>query len=215
MGLEAVVVDYGIGNMFSVCRALEHCGVAPLVSSSPQKIARANYVILPGVGAFRDGMAQLSELGIDQALKEAVHNGANLLGICLGMQLLLSSSDEFGITPGLGLIPGRVCAVPSVTEDGVQLKIPHIGWNSLVHAEGKPSWVNTPMDSLPIGASMYFVHSFMAIPDNPAHQLADCIYGRTRVAAVVRNERVWGAQFHPEKSGEVGLVFLRRFFEMR
>lgn len=208
---EVVVVDYGLGNLFSVCRALEHCGAKPLVCADPDVVARSERLILPGVGAFGEGMERLTRLGMADAVKEAATHGAHLLGICLGMQFLLSSSEEFGQTEGLGLIPGRVIAVPKRTTDGISLEIPHIGWNTLFPAEGRPSWLNTPLDRTSAGSAVYFVHSFMAVPDDSSHRLAECVYGDTRIAAVIGCGKIWGAQFHPEKSGEAGLNFLRRF----
>lgn len=208
---EVVVVDYGLGNLFSVCRALEYCGAKPLVCSDPNAVAKSKRLILPGVGAFGEGMKQLTSLGMDDAIKIAADRDAHLLGICLGMQFLLSSSEEFGHTPGLGLIPGQVIAVPRRMGNGVSLEIPHIGWNSLLPAEGQSSWVNTPLNRMPEGSAVYFVHSFMAMPDNSSHRLAECVYGDTRIAAFIGRKQIWGAQFHPEKSGEVGLNLLRQF----
>lgn len=206
-----MVIDYGLGNLFSVSSALDHCGAEPIVCTDPKKVASAERVVLPGVGAYSEGMAQLGKTGMDDAIKQAVGNGAHLLGICLGMQLLLSSSEEFGYTEGLGLIPGKVTEVPPKTADGASLVIPHMGWNTLLPAEGVNTWVNTPLDQMPVGSAVYFVHSFMAVPDNLSHRYADCVYGDTRVAAVIGRDRIWGVQFHPEKSGKVGLNFLRRF----
>lgn len=211
---EVTVVDYGLGNLFSVCRALEHCGATPVVSADPDVVARADRILLPGVGAFGDGMAQLTGRAMDGALKQAVARGAQLLGVCLGMQFLLDSSDEFGLSAGLGLIPGRVIAVPGQQTDGTPHKIPHIGWNALVRAEARASWAGTVLEGLPEGTAVYFVHSFMAVPDDPRHRIADCLYGGHRVAAVIGRDNVWGTQFHPEKSGTAGLTVLRRFIAL-
>lgn len=210
---KVTVIDYGVGNLFSVCGALEHCGVAPLVTGDPDVVCRASKIILPGVGAFGDGMARLSSQGLGEAVTEAVKRGAQLLGICLGMQLLLDASDEFGLTQGLGLIPGRVVAVPEYTVDGKRLKIPHIGWNSLIPSEGRESWRGTILDSLPNDEGMYFVHSFMVNPLDSTHRVADCLYGDTRIAAAIAKDNICGVQFHPEKSGKAGLAVLRRFVE--
>lgn len=213
MSAEITVVDYGVGNLFSVCRALEHCGAKVILATNPDAVRRAPKVVLPGVGAYSDGMASLAEHGMDQAVKEAVDRGSFLFGVCLGMQFLLDESEEFGLTKGLGLIPGKVISIPGKHEGGNKLKIPHIGWNSLVLPSTRRDWNGTLLQSVPIGTSMYFVHSFMAAPSNPVHRLADCVYGDTQVAAIIGRDNVWGAQFHPEKSGEAGLSILRQFVE--
>lgn len=213
MSAEITVVDYGVGNLFSVCRALEHCGAKVILTTDPDVVRLSSKMVLPGVGAYSDGMASLAEHGMDHAVKEAVDRGGFLFGVCLGMQFLLDESEEFGFTKGLGLIPGKVIPIPDKREDGSQLKIPHIGWNSLVFPSARKDWNGTFLQSIPNGTSMYFVHSFMAAPSNPAHRLADCNYGDTQVAAIIGRDNVWGAQFHPEKSGEAGLSVLRQFVE--
>ncbi len=208
---EVTLIDYGVGNLFSVARALEHCGAQVVLSSDPDVVRKAPKLLLPGVGAFGNGMRLLTEKGLDSAVKEAVTQGASLLGVCLGMQFLLDTSEEFGVGHGLGLIPGKVVPIPDHYNDGRRLKIPHIGWSDLRLPDGRESWDGTLLAGTPVGAPMYFVHSFMACPDNPAHRLADCLYGDTVVSAMICRDRVWGAQFHPEKSGEQGLDVLRRF----
>lgn len=214
MGSEVTVVDYGLGNLFSVARALEHCGAKVTVSDNPDIIRSSPKLLLPGVGAFGKGMGLLVEKGLDLALKESVAQGGYLFGICLGMQFLLDTSDEFGIGHGLGLIPGKVKVIPSRREDGGgALRIPHMGWNELQPSVGGGQWEKSPLRTTEIGAPMYFVHSFMACPDNQAHRIADCRYGDIPVAAMIGRDNVWGAQFHPEKSGEAGLKVLRCFVE--
>ena len=215
MSSEITLIDYGVGNLFSVARALEHCGARVIVTSDAEAVRQAPKLLLPGVGAFDSGIRLLAARGLDQAIKDAVGAGASLLGVCLGMQFLLGSSDEFGTTQqGLGLIPGRVVAIPVQDNDGRRLKIPHIGWSNLIPAAGRDNWEQTPLQTTPSGTAMYFVHSFMASPDDPAHRIADCLYGTTRVAAMIGRGKVWGAQFHPEKSGKAGLEVLRRFQEL-
>ena len=214
MSSEVTLVDYGLGNLFSVARALEHCGAIVQVSDNPDHIRRAPKLLLPGVGAFSKGMGLLVEKGLDQALKESVARGGHLFGICLGMQFLLESSDEFGIGHGLGLIPGQVKAIPSQRQDGgATLRIPHMGWSELQPSPGGRNWETSPLRTTKIGTPMYFVHSFMACPDNESHRLADCRYGDIPVAAMIGRDNIWGAQFHPEKSGEAGLRMLRCFVE--
>lgn len=208
---EVAVIDYGVGNLLSVSRALVHCGARANVTADPAVILAASRVILPGVGAFANGMAALRAHGLDQVVRQVAAAGTPLLGICLGMQMLLESSDEFGATDGLGLIPGRVVQIPSYTITGESHKIPHIGWNALVLPAGRSSWDGGLLDRVAAGEAMYFVHSFMAQPTDPAHRLADCLYGGLAVSAAVQRGSVLGCQFHPEKSGEAGLRVLSNF----
>lgn len=208
---EITVVDYGVGNLLSVQRGLEHCGAHVIVTSDPEKILSASRVVLPGVGAFGNAMHALGELGLVNILREIARRDLPLLGICLGMQLLLDESEEFGVTTGLGLIPGRVIPIPTQTADGQLLKIPHIGWNALQIANASGCWDGTLLQDNQPGDAAYFVHSYMSVPNIPAHCIADCDYGGHRVAAVIARNRITGCQFHPEKSGEVGLKILKRF----
>lgn len=208
---EVVVIDYGMGNLLSVRRGLEHCGATVAVTSDPAVILSAPRVVLPGVGAFVDGMAELRRQGLDAVVREVAARGIPLLGICLGMQMLLDESEEFAITAGLGLIPGRVVPVPTTTTDGHMQKIPHIGWNELILPNGRGSWEGTLLHEVKPGEAVYFVHSFMASPSNPTYRIADCLYGGRSVTAAIGRENVSGCQFHPEKSGEVGLKVLKSF----
>lgn len=205
------VIDYGVGNLLSVQRGLEHCGAEVVLTSDPDAVLVAKRVVLPGVGAFANAMQALQERNLVPAIQALAKKGTPLLGICLGMQLLLDESEEFGVTKGLGLIPGRVVPVPMQTTSGATHKIPHIGWNGLVLAEAKTDWQGTLLQGNRQGEAAYFVHSFMAVPADPQHRLADCLYGGHRISAAIARDRITGCQFHPEKSGEVGLRILRRF----
>jgi len=207
------VIDYGMGNLLSVTRALEHCGADVKMTADPDVIRTSPRVVLPGVGAFGDGMAELRRQGLDEVVREVAALGTPLLGICLGMQMLLDESEEFDLTAGLGLIPGRVETVPAKTANGHPQKIPHIGWNALVLSLGRESWEGTILQEIKLGEAVYFVHSYMALPSSPDHRIADCIYGGMRVTAAIGRDNIVGCQFHPEKSGEVGLKVLRRFLE--
>ena len=233
--INVAVIDYGVGNLLSVSRALLHCGAQVQVTSDPATILAADRVVLPGVGAFANGMAALRANGLDAVVHQVAAAGTPLLGICLGMQMLMASSDEFGATTGLGLIPGRVVQIPGHTTSGAPHKIPHIGWNALVfppvqpsaqpsaqppthppthpstHPPGHASWDGGLLDGITPGEAVYFVHSFMAMPADPVHRLADCLYGGIAVSAAVQRGQVLGCQFHPEKSGEVGLRVLHNF----
>lgn len=200
------VVDYGMGNILSVTRALEHCGAEVTLESNPSLIANAPRLVLPGVGAFGGGMAELQQRGMVEALRDYAASGRPLLGICLGMQMLLEGSDEFGASAGLGLIPGWVRKLPQ--QPGI--KLPHIGWSAINPPQGA-SWEGTLLENLPAGHEMYFVHSFHADPTDPAHRLAETRYGDYAFCSVVKKNNITGCQFHPEKSGEVGLGIIRNF----
>ena len=179
---NVTIIDYGLGNLYSVQRGLEQCGVGVTISADPKVIVGASRLILPGVGAFGNAMQELQRIGLVDAICEFAVSGRPLLGICLGMQLLLDESEEFGVNRGLGIIPGRVVPVPATTTTGEPQKIPHIGWNEL---------------------------------EQPVDCLADCVYGGHRVTSVIRRGNVLGCQFHPEKSGEVGLAILKEFCTVR
>ena len=211
---DVAVIDYGAGNLLSVVRALEHCGATPVSTSDPATILKAGRVVLPGVGAFGDGMAALRDRGLETVLQQVAFTGTPLLGICLGMQMLMDESEEFCVTAGLGLIPGKVIQIPDRGTAGDHHKIPHIGWNELVESSAGKSWSNGPLEDVRPGESVYFVHSFMADPASADHRLAHCIYGGIKVSAVVRRANVVGCQFHPEKSGDVGLRILRTFLQL-
>jgi glutamine amidotransferase len=197
------IVDYGVGNLRSVQKALERVGATAAVTSDPALLDRAQGVALPGVGAFGDGMEHLRARQLVEPVLRQVERAKPLLGICLGMQLLFDESEEMGQHRGLGLLPGRVVRFP----DG-ELKIPHIGWNQLQMGRG-----HTGMDLLAgmrQGAHAYFVHSYYVAPEDPADVLATTEYG-VEFASVVGRGQIWGAQFHPEKSQEVGLRLLQNF----
>jgi imidazole glycerol-phosphate synthase subunit HisH len=211
---EVVVIDYGMGNLLSVSRGFEHCGANVTVTSDPDIILSAPKVVLPGVGAFKDGMAELRRQRLDEVLREVVAQNNFILGICLGMQMLLSKSEEFGMTEGLGIIPGLVLPIPLTTTRGYSHKVPHIGWSNLVFPEGLKSWNGGLLQDVNLGDSVYFLHSFMAVPNDPDHRIANCVYGNTKVAAIIGRDKIYGCQFHPEKSGEVGLKVLRRFLSL-
>jgi imidazole glycerol-phosphate synthase subunit HisH len=196
------VVDYGMGNVRSVLNALERIEAPAELVGEPAAVASAERVLIPGVGAFRDAIAALRERGLAQAVRDAAGAGTPILGVCLGMQLLASRSLEFGEYEGLDLIPGTV----RYLETDPALRIPHVGWNDVD--------VRVPDDPLvrELGdeATCYFVHSYEFVPDDQATVTAVTDYGRP-VTACVGRERVFGAQFHPEKSGEDGLTLLRSF----
>ena len=197
--MKVTVIDYGLSNLLSVQHAFAHFGAEVQVTSSPADVLAADALVLPGVGAFQDGMQGLEQLGLIEPIKQKTAQGTLLLGICLGMQMLFERSFEFGETEGLGLIPGSVRLL-----DAGGLKIPHMGWNDLtvLHPCELTGGTKT-------GDYVYFVHSFCA--DTPEENIScHTVYGE-RVPALVCRGSVYGAQFHPEKSGEVGLNMLKNF----
>ena len=199
-----VIVDYGVGNLFSLRSSLAVIGEESVISSDKAVIERADRIILPGVGAFRDAMEKLRASGLIDALSAAAAKGTLLLGICLGMQLLFDKSYEYGEHEGLGFIKGVVAPIPQA---GV--KIPHMGWNALSFGEKK----HTLFRYLSEGDYVYFVHSYAAVNCGDA-VIARTEYGTPVTAAVARGN-ILGCQFHPEKSGEVGLRILKAFCEIK
>ena len=207
--MRVIIIDYGLCNILSVHNALQHLGVESVVTCDPLDLKDADAVILPGVGAFKNGMTGLRQRGFVDALRSYVRTGRPLLGICLGMQFLMDKSYEFGEHEGLGLIAGEVRPVDNINSDGVPLKIPHIGWNGLLKTSR--GWEGTPFSGLPEGIEMYFVHSFRVVPKDPAHILAETEYGKKRFCSVVAKENIYGCQFHPEKSSANGISILNNF----
>jgi glutamine amidotransferase len=199
------IVDYGVGNLFSLERSFNAIGVEVEITSDPEKIRAAEKILLPGVGAFGDAAEKLRNTGLDKVVVEQAQSGKPLMGICLGMQLLFEESLEYGCHKGLGLIPGRVVSIEQVIPQG--LKIPHMGWNALAFQKDSPLMAN-----IQNGDCVYFVHSFCAVDCGDA-VIAMAEYGAPVTAAVQKNN-VFGCQFHPEKSGAVGLNILRAFAEM-
>ena len=205
------IIDYGVGNLLSVKRGFEYCGAEVILTSNPKQILNSDRVVLPGVGAFPNAMRALGELDLIPVIQELDELNTPLLAICLGMQLLMEESEEFGLSAGLGLIPGRVVEVPVETTTGDFQKIPHIGWSSL-HSSGKAeNWNGSLLENYESGDACYFVHSFMAQPSDERNRVADAMYGGHRISALISKNKITGCQFHPEKSGEVGLKILRNF----
>lgn len=207
---KVTIVDYGMGNVFSVASAFEHAGAQVQLSYDPEVIAKADRLILPGVGAFADGMHELSNRNLIPAIHKFVTSDKPMLGICLGMQMLFDSTEEFGIHDGLGIISGKVCKIPEQKIDGSRRKIPHIGWNKI-----SPSKSAEPLlTAIDHEFYCYFVHSFSAIPQSPEILVADCDYDGYKIAALVRKNMVWGCQFHPEKSSDFGIEIIKNFLKI-
>jgi imidazole glycerol-phosphate synthase subunit HisH len=204
--MNVIVVDYGMGNIGSVCRALEECGANVLVTQDPEDVGKASKIILPGVGAFPDGMAALIETGWDKVLKKSVvEDGKSILGICLGMQLLSTISYEGKNTKGLDLISGKVHRLMPTDSD---TRIPHVGWN-----EVNPCRDVQLMAGISQGTDYYFVHSYHFIPDDDNHIVSTTPYCGGFVSAVC-NKTVYGVQFHPEKSSKAGFRLIDNFLRV-
>jgi len=208
---KVTVVDYGIGNLLSVIRGLEKCGTDVILTDSADLIANADRLILPGVGAFYNGMAALHERMLIEPISIFSEKNRPFLGICLGMQMMLDTSEEYGKHEGLGLIPGEVVTIPNTRENGYSHKIPHIGWNNLLYSSEQTNWKGTILEKIEPNQSVYFVHSFVAKPFENRHILANCDYNGRLLTAVVCSENMYGCQFHPEKSGPIGLKILENF----
>lgn len=211
---KVTIVDYGVGNLYSVQRAFEVCGASDIcVSNNPAEIMSAERVVLPGVGAFADGMRGLRERGLDHAIRDFAKSGRPVLGICLGMQLFATYGEEFGECQGLDLIPGKVQEMPKQTASGELLRLPFIGWSPITnpHATG---WEDSVLRNCGEQDFIYLVHSFQFKPTDCTDLLA--VYRRygVPITAAIRRRNITGLQFHPEKSGKVGLNLLRNFLAL-
>ncbi len=200
-----VIIDYGAGNVKSVEKALQALGESTLVTGDPNMIRNGDHIILPGVGAFGDAMAKLRGSGLDRAVREAVKEGIPFLGICLGLQLLFERSEESRGVEGLGILPGEILRIP----EKPGLKIPHIGWNSLNFVGN-----GRLFQGIEEGAYVYFVHSYYLKAENKDIVTATTNYG-TLIHASVEKDHIFGCQFHPEKSSQVGLTILENFIRIR
>ena len=199
------IVDYGVGNLFSIRCSFEYIGTECKVTSDPDEIRAASKIVLPGVGAFGDAVARLRATGLDKVVIEQANAGKPLLGVCLGMQLLYEKSYEYGEHAGLGLISGEV--IPLTEEKlGAPLKIPHMGWNDLAFLKNSPLLKNISNE-----AYVYYVHSYYASVSQDT--VASSRYGNVEITGLVQRDNVFGAQFHPEKSGKIGLAILQGFAE--
>ena len=208
MGNEIVVIDYGMGNLRSVEKGFERIGRQVTVTGDPAVVAAASGVVLPGVGAFGMAMEHIRAAGLDGVLRDVVAAGTPFLGICLGLQLLFDESDEFGRVGGLGILSGRVVRFfPGGAPAGI--KIPHMGWNRLEKCQASPV-----LRDIPDGEHVYFVHSYYVQPADPTITATTTEYGGFRFVSSVARGTLYACQFHPEKSGAMGLTILRRFAEL-
>ena len=220
---RVAIVDYGMGNLFSVKRACEQVGLSATITNSSKEVHQADATILPGVGAFGDAMAALTELGLVESLRETAASGKPLLGICLGMQLFMTASHEFGQHRGLGIVEGEVVQLEPSRDDGRKLKVPQVGWNR-IHSVGQSvgqtedrqgdpvastSWTGTLLEGLSEGEFMYFVHSFYPKPSQTEVFLSTTRYGEVDFCSSFQQGSVFACQFHPERSGAAGLRIYR------
>jgi len=208
-----VIINTRAANVHSVDKALRKVGANPIITSDPKELASADAAILPGVGASDSVMIALNSLGLTDPVKQFAASGRPLLCICVGLQVLFNSSEE-GNLPGLGLVQGSVKLIPRGMKDklGNNMKVPHIGWNEVRFSDGK-SERNPIFKGIPQGSHFYFVHSYHCVPDEQSEVAATANYGVEVCAAVVRGNVV-GTQFHPEKSGSIGLQIYKNFFEL-
>ncbi len=205
MNKKVTIIDYGLGNLFSVARAFESLGANVCITSNASEIAQAGHLILPGVGAFSKGMQELESRGFIEVIRKYAVSGKPLMGICLGMQMLFETGEENGEHNGLGIIKGRVTKIPAEKN----AKIPHIGWAKIIK-NGNPKI----LEGIGEEHSFYFVHSYRGICENPSDLAAFAIYGENKITASVEKGNVFGCQFHPEKSAESGLQICRNFLEL-
>lgn len=206
---KVVIVDYQLGNLFSVNQALKNIGLDTVISSDPVSLQDADAVVLPGVGAFGDAMDNLHRLNLTQPLLRFIESGKPFLGICLGLQLLFTESEEFGSSKGLNIIPGKVKRFANNDLEGNTVKVPQIAWNRIFPGNG--GWKNTPLEGIQEGEYMYFVHSFFVEPENEQVVLTKTTYKNTRYVSGILKDNIFACQFHPEKSAGEGLKIYQQW----
>lgn len=207
---SVAIIDYGVGNLFSIYQALRKVGTQPTITQDSEIILNSDYCILPGVGAFGKGITKLKKLSLDLVLHDVVQRGKPLLGICLGMQFLVEHSEELGHHQGLGLIAGHVEKINPLQG----YKIPHIGWNNILHPSSSKDWTHPILNNISNGVEVYFVHSFGIQVKNTENQLSITRYGEYQFCSSIFKDNIVGFQFHPEKSGRVGLAILKNFVNL-
>ena len=211
MAKKIVIVDFKLGNLFSVEQALKNIGVDVLISSDPKTIEKADALVLPGVGAFPDAMKHMEDLQLVAPVKNAIASAKPFLGICLGMQLLFGESEEFGGCRGLDIIAGKVRKFPA-TQDMNIVRVPQISWNRLKCPAGK-TWRGTPLEACNEGEFMYFVHSFYVSPENDDVTLSSTSYAGIDYTSSLLKDNIFACQFHPEKSADKGLSIYTNWAE--
>lgn len=205
--MKIVIVDYDVGNVRSMINAFKKIGIEPILSNKEDDIISADGVILPGVGAFAHGMENLNKYNLVNIIKKYTDSNKPFIGICLGMQMLLDESEEFSKTKGLGLISGKVIKLP--TQNSNYEKLPHVSWNEI--KEKKTKWNHTILNNVEQQSDVYFVHSFIASLDNENEILSTTEYSDYEFCSSIKKDNIYGCQFHPEKSGEIGLKIIKNF----
>lgn len=210
MSPTVAIIDFGMGNLFSVKRACEHWGMNAVITSSHQDILSADAAVLPGVGAFGDAMEAIRRLNLVVVLEEVVASSKPLVGVCLGMQLLMTESFEFGRHAGLGFVPGAVVRLEKPQGPSGVVKVPQVCWNQIYRSRGEgESWPTPLMKGLPNGVYMYFNHSYYVKPDDPAVSAGITSYRGTEFCSVLTSRNIFAFQCHPERSGPMGLLVYR------
>lgn len=213
MTAKVTIIECDVGNLFSIQQAFRYWGAGTEIVRDTAKIKSAERLLLPGVGAFGDAMAEIDAYGGADAVREYAETGRPLMGICVGMQVLFSRGVEYGIHQGLGLLEGEVIPIPSKADDGSDVRLPHIAWNEL-RCPDPGRWHSSVLAGVEPDSAVYFAHSFYAAPVDPGVVVADVRVGSTAVTAAVQRDNIVGCQFHPEKSGKVGLGVIKAFLEL-
>lgn len=206
---KVVIIDYQLGNLFSVRQALENIGVDVVISKDPGELKTADASVLPGVGAFADAMKNLEDTGMVEAIHEHIERDKPFMGVCLGLQLLFSNSEEFGSSNGLNVFPGTVKKFAGIEANGSIVRVPQIAWNEIYEAE--VPWSSTPLKSLDANEHMYFVHSYYVEPEDTSIILSKTQYGSKEYTSSVYKNNIFACQFHPEKSAEKGLTIYKNW----
>lgn len=205
---KVAILDYGMGNLFSVKLACESVGISTHLTSDKNEIAKMDGLILPGVGAFADAMETLTKLDLLSPIRDFIHSKKPFMGICLGMQLLFTDSEEFGLTPGIGVLPGHV--VRFLPKKNVKIRVPQVQWNQ-IHCPSDKKWQGSPLESLQNGSYMYFIHSYYVVPSRAEDILSQTEYEGTTYCSSVLSDNIFAVQFHPEKSATGGLSIYSKF----
>ena len=208
--MKISIIDYEIGNVKSIINAFRKIGIEPLLTNNREIILNSDGLILPGVGAFAHGMKNLQKYGLQKIIYDFVDTNKPFMGICLGMQMLMEESEEFGITKGLGLIEGKVIKLP--TQNSNYEKLPHVSWNEIIKYD--ITWQNTIFHGIPEQSDMYFVHSFVSAPLDEKNILSVTEYSDYKFCSAIKKNNIYGCQFHPEKSGEIGLKIMQNFVNL-
>ncbi|HLK28175.1 MAG TPA: imidazole glycerol phosphate synthase subunit HisH [Puia sp.] len=211
-GKKVAIIDYQLGNLFSVKQACSYLGYDAFITTEKKELLGADFAILPGVGAFADAMSNLDKMDLITPMKDFIESGKPFMGVCLGLQLLFTESEEFGSSKGLNFIEGQVKKFPAKNSEGKTLKVPQIEWNQIYEPEFQ-SWNQTPLKSCKNGDYMYFVHSYYVSPQSQNEILSKTTYGGLTYCSSIHKKNIFACQFHPEKSGRYGVEIYRNWFQ--